>query len=34
MKRSTFEKANAAAWDDLERITGELEKPHCALGTW
>ena len=26
MKRNTFEKANAPAWDELERIAGELEK--------
>lgn len=26
MKRSTFEKANAETWDELERIVGEIEK--------
>ena len=26
MKRNTFEKANAATWDELDRIVGEIEK--------
>ena len=26
MKRSTFEKTNAPAWDDLDRIVGDLDK--------